>query len=66
VRRKEEFQQAVRQIMQMLHGEGKYPTIEQVRILLSQRNKWAEISIAVATVRKEFRVITQTSWSPRS
>jgi DNA-binding phage protein len=55
VRRKEQLRQEVRKIMQKLHGEGNYPTIKQVRILLSQRNKWAEVSTAVAIVRKEFR-----------
>ena len=54
MRRTEQLQQEVRTIMQKLHGEGKYPTIKQVRILLRQRNNWAEVSTAVATVRKEF------------
>ena len=58
VRRKEQLQQEVRQIIQNLHGDGKYPTIKQVRILLGQRNNWAEVSTAVATVRKEFMAIT--------
>lgn len=65
-RRKEQLRQEVRQIIQRLHGEGKYPTIKQVRILLGQRNKWAEVSTAVATARKEFGVATQTFLSPRS
>jgi DNA-binding phage protein len=55
VLRTEQLQQEVRQIMRKLHSEGNDPTIEQVRILLSQRNKWAKISTAVATVRKELR-----------
>ena len=58
VRRKEQLQQEVRQIMQNMQGDGTSPTIKQVRILLSQRNNWAEVSTAVATVRKEFRAIT--------
>jgi hypothetical protein len=61
VRRKEQLRQEVRKITQKLHGEGNYPTIKQVRSLLSQRNHWAEVSAAVATVRKEFRVTMQTS-----
>jgi len=60
VRRKEQLQQEVRTIMQKLHGEGKYPTIKHVRILLRQRNNWAEVSTAVATVRKEFPGIILT------
>ena len=52
VRRKEQLQQE--------DGEGKYPTIKQVRILLRQRNNWAEVSTAVATVRKEFPGIILT------
>ncbi len=66
VRRKEQLRQEVRKIMQKLHGEGNYPTIKQVRILLSQRNKWAEVSTAVASARKEFRASMQTSGSSRS
>jgi hypothetical protein len=58
VRRKEQLQQEVRLIMQKMQGEGKDPNIEHMRILLRQRNKWAEVSAAVATVRKEFRAIT--------
>jgi DNA-binding phage protein len=61
VRRKEQLRQEVRKIMQKLHGEGNYPTIKQVRSLLSQRNHWAEVSTAVATVRKEFRVFMHGS-----
>jgi len=56
VRRKKQLRQEVRKIMQKLHGEGNYPTIKQVRSLLSERNHWAEVSTAVATVRKEFKV----------
>ena len=52
VRRKEQLQQE--------DGEGNYPTIKQVRILLRQRNNWAEVSTAVATVRKEFPGIILT------
>jgi hypothetical protein len=39
-------------------GDGTFPTIKQVRIMLSQRSNWAEVSTAVAMVRKEFRAIT--------
>jgi hypothetical protein len=60
MRRKEQLRQEVRNIMHRLHGEGNYPTIKQVRILLNRRNEWAEISTAVATVRREFRVTMQT------
>lgn len=65
VRLKAQLRQDVRKIMQKLHGEGNCPTIKQVRILLGQRNKWAEVSTAVATERKEFGAIMQTSWSSR-
>jgi hypothetical protein len=58
VRRKEQLQQEVRQIIQNMQGDGTFPTIKQVRIILSQRSNWAEVSTAVATVRKEFRAIT--------
>jgi hypothetical protein len=58
VRRKEQLQQEVRQIIQNMQGDGTFPTIKQVRIMLSQRSNWAEVSTAVATVRKEFRAIT--------
>jgi DNA-binding phage protein len=66
VRRKEQLRQEVRKIIQKLHGEGTNPTIKQVRILLGQRNNWAEVSTAVASARKEFRVSMQTSGSSRS
>jgi hypothetical protein len=66
VRRKEQLRQEVRKIMKNLHNEGKYPTIKEVRFLLNQRNKWAEISTAVATVRKEFGITMLPSWSSRS
>jgi hypothetical protein len=52
VRRKEQLQQEVRQIIQNMQGDGTSPTIKQVRILLSQRNNWAEVSTAVAKVTK--------------
>ncbi len=58
LRRKEQLQQEVRQIIQNMQGEGTYPTIKQVRNMLSQRNNWADVSTAVAMVRKEFRAIT--------
>jgi len=58
VRRKEQLQQEVRQIIQNMQGEGTYPTIKQVRTMLSQRSNWAEVSTAVAMVRKKFRAIT--------
>ena len=58
VRRKEQLQQEVRQIIQNMQGDGTFPTIKQVRIMLSQRSNWAEVSTAVAMVRKEFRAIT--------
>jgi hypothetical protein len=58
VRRKEQLQQEVRQIIQNIQGDGTFPTIKQVRITLNRRSNWAEVSTAVATVRKEFRVIT--------
>jgi hypothetical protein len=54
VRRKEQLQQEVRQIIQNMQGEGRFPTIKQVRSLLSQRSNWAEASTAVATARREF------------
>jgi hypothetical protein len=54
VRRKEQLQQEVRQVIQNMRGEGTYPTIKQVRTMLSQRSNWAEVSTAVAAVRKEF------------
>lgn len=57
-RRKEQLQQEVRQIIQNMQGEGTYPTIKQVRIMLSQRNHWADVSTVVARVRKELRAIT--------
>jgi DNA-binding phage protein len=66
VRRKEQLRLEVRKIMQMVHSEGNYPTIKQVRILLRQRNNWAEVSTSVSTVRKELRVTTQTSWPSQS
>jgi hypothetical protein len=53
VRPKEQLRQEICEIMLELHGEGKYPTIKRVGILLNQRSKWAEVS--VASVRKEFR-----------
>jgi hypothetical protein len=59
VQRKEQLRQEVRQIMLKLHDEGKYPTIKQVSNLLGpRRNKWAEVSAAVATIRMEFRFAT--------
>jgi len=58
VRRKEQLQQEVRQIIQNMQGDGTYPTIKQVRIMLSQRNNWADVSTVVARVRKELRAIT--------
>jgi DNA-binding phage protein len=64
VRRKEQLQQEVRQIIRDMQGEGTYPTIKQVRTMLSQRGSWAEVSTAVATVRKEFRTIMWTSDYP--
>jgi len=60
VRRKEQLQQDVRNIIQNMQGEGRFPTIKQVRSLLSQRSNWAEVSTAVATARKEFSVLAQT------
>jgi len=54
VRRKEQLQQEVRQIIQDMQGEGRFPTIKQVRSLLRQRSNWAEASTAVATARREF------------
>ena len=60
MRRKEQLRQEVRKIMQKLHGEGKYPTIKQVRILLGYGNEWAEVSAAVAASRKEFSELAQT------
>ena len=61
VRRKEQLQQEVRQIIQNMQGDGTYPTIKQVRTMLSQRNNWAEISTAVATARKEFGVLAENA-----
>jgi hypothetical protein len=58
VRRKEQLQQEVRQIIQNMQGEGTYPTIKQVRSMLSQRSNWAEVSTAAAMVRNELRAIT--------
>jgi hypothetical protein len=58
VRRKEQLQQEVRQIIQNMQGDGTYPTIKQVRSLLSQRSNWADVSTVVARVRKELRAIT--------
>jgi DNA-binding MarR family transcriptional regulator/DNA-binding phage protein len=58
VRRKEQLQREVRQIIQNMQGEGRFPTIKQVRSLLSQRSNWAEASTAVATARREFRLVT--------
>jgi DNA-binding MarR family transcriptional regulator/DNA-binding phage protein len=65
-RRKEQLQQEVRQIIQNMRGEGTYPTINQVRSMLSQRSNWAEVSSAVATVRIELRAIIWTRWPQRS
>ena len=56
VHRKERLQQEVRQIIQNMQGEGTYPTIKQVRSMLSQRSNWAEVSTAVAAARREFSV----------
>ena len=57
VRRKEQLQQEVRQIIQSMQGDGTFPTIKQVTSLLSRRSNWAEASTAVSTVRKESRTI---------
>jgi hypothetical protein len=46
VRRKKQLRQEVCQIIQNMQGEGKDPIIKHVRILLGQRNKWAEVSAA--------------------
>jgi DNA-binding MarR family transcriptional regulator len=58
VRRKEQLQQDVRQIILNMQAEGRFPTIKQVRSLLSQRSNWAEVSTAVAMARSEFKAIT--------
>jgi len=60
VRRKEQLQQDARKIIQNMQGEGRFPTIKQVRSLLCQKSNWAEVSTAVATARKEFSVLAQT------
>jgi hypothetical protein len=56
VRRKEQLRQEVRQIMQKLYDEGKYPTIKQVSDLLGPRNNWFEVSAVVATIRTEINL----------
>jgi DNA-binding phage protein len=56
-RRKEQMRQEVHRIVQRLHAEGTYPTVERVNILLSKimRVQWAAVYTEVTAVRQELR-----------
>jgi hypothetical protein len=54
-RRREDLNREVRQIVQRLHHEGKYPTVGRVTALLRETSlrEWTALTTAVKTARQE-------------
>jgi hypothetical protein len=57
-RRQEQIREEVHRAVQKVHGEGKYPTVDRVRALLTKRtrSKWAAIYAAVKAARQELKL----------